>query len=272
MQQFWGMIRALQMIILSGMVNIKIPVHLHIFLQTCVVLANMDIMDGEGYYEDHLTFKETKSIGVKWEFFGIENSNFILNSGSYFVIIVGIWLYDFAFFAINKLCVAFRKLPLARRVGSFVYRDNYCSSSWESMLKLFLECYFDVVICTLINVTAFIRSTDIDDFKEFFIGVENVICSIITILHVFFIIVYPVFSFLLIRENQGKFDRMEGMIAILMEGVNPHSYHASMYLFYFLVRRLLTGIVLVIFVDFQYSQCMFLLVLSFANYCYLFTV
>ena len=65
---------------------------------------------------------------------------------------------------------------------------------------------------------------------------------------------------------------MEGMIAILMEGVNPHSYHASMYSFYFLVRRLLTGIVLVIFVDFQYSQCMFLLVLSFANYCYLFTV
>ena len=32
MQYLWGMIRALQLISLSGLVNVKIPIHLHIFL------------------------------------------------------------------------------------------------------------------------------------------------------------------------------------------------------------------------------------------------
>ena len=46
MQYLWGMIRALQMISLTGLVNVKIPIHLHIFLQVCVVFAGMDILDG----------------------------------------------------------------------------------------------------------------------------------------------------------------------------------------------------------------------------------
>ena len=159
------------MISLSGMVNVKIPIHLHIFLQVCVVFANMDIFNGEGFYENYLKFKETDPIGEKWAFFKYENSNFMLNSGSYFVIILGILVYNFVFFSINKLCVSFYKLNFARRVGVFVYSNSYSRSSVHSMIKLFLECYFDAVICTSINVTAFIR--DHENFGEFFEGRDN---------------------------------------------------------------------------------------------------
>ena len=45
---------------------------------------------------------------------------------------------------------------------------------------------------------------------------------------------------------------MDGMLEIIMEGVKPHSYHASMYSVYFLVRRFLTGVGLVVFADYPF--------------------
>ena len=39
MEQLWGMIRAIQMIMLSALVNIDIPVNLFIYLQICITFA-----------------------------------------------------------------------------------------------------------------------------------------------------------------------------------------------------------------------------------------
>jgi len=85
----------------------------------------MDIFNGEGYYEELLSFKETAAIGEKWAFFGIDNSNFILNSGSYFVIEGGLLIYILVLYLINELCVLFRKSLVARKIGMFVHIDGY---------------------------------------------------------------------------------------------------------------------------------------------------
>ena len=120
----------------------------------------------------------------------------------------------------------------------------------DGTLKLFLECYFDLVICTAMNITSFTRTKNFEEFKEFFDTMDDTFCSTLTILHAIFVVVFPLYSFYLIHSNQGKFEKKEGLLEVLMEGVNPHSYHSSMYTFYFLVRRFLTGIGLVIFIDF----------------------
>jgi hypothetical protein len=124
----------------------------------------MDIFNGEGTYEEHLLFKETSPIGVKWAFFGIENSNFILNSGSYFVIIGGMAFYAFVFWTLNKACAYLAKFSYTRKFGMFIYEENYYEGFIFGVKKLFLESYFDLVICTFINVIAFIRSKNLDDF------------------------------------------------------------------------------------------------------------
>lgn len=85
----------------------------------------MDVFNGEGHYEELLFFKETAAIGEKWAFFGIDNSNFILNSGSYFVLEAGLLIYILAHYLINKLCVLFSKAVAARKVGMFVHIDGY---------------------------------------------------------------------------------------------------------------------------------------------------
>ena len=39
MQELWGMIRAVQMMALSALVNIKIPINMFIYLQVCILFA-----------------------------------------------------------------------------------------------------------------------------------------------------------------------------------------------------------------------------------------
>lgn len=46
MQQLWGMIRALQMIVLSALIRTPLPSHCFIFFQGCMMFAQMDILDG----------------------------------------------------------------------------------------------------------------------------------------------------------------------------------------------------------------------------------
>lgn len=57
-----------------------------------------------------------------------------------------------------------------------------------------------------------------------------------------------------------------------MTGVNPKNFHASMYTFYFLCRRFLTGLLLVVCVEFPMFQCAILLIFATSNFIYLTSV
>ena len=212
----------------------------------------MDIFNGEGYFEEWFVFKETGAIGEKWAFFGMDNSNFIMNSGSYFVIIGGMAIYAVVFYFMNKVAVKFAKYRNARKFGMFIFEESYFESFVFGTKKLFLESYFDLVICSFINLTSFLRSKNLEDFREFFMTRDDLVCSTITFLHTCFILFFPVYAYHIITLNQGKFHRMEGMLEILMEGVGPRDYHSSMYTVYFLIRRLLTGFGLVVFVEYPF--------------------
>jgi len=49
----------------------------------------MDIFDGAGLYAIMFEFKSTSALNQNYELMDIENKNFLLNSGSYFIIMVG---------------------------------------------------------------------------------------------------------------------------------------------------------------------------------------
>ena len=85
----------------------------------------MDILNGEDMYEVFFEFKVTEPIGKKWEFFGIENSNFINNSGSYFVLILLTIVVSIVLMVINKISVKCANQYNARIVGMAVYYPSY---------------------------------------------------------------------------------------------------------------------------------------------------
>ena len=74
------------MIALSALVNVSYPINLFIFLQVCIMFANMDILQTEDAYGKYLKFKETDPMNDAFAFFGIGDKNFVNNSGSYFTI------------------------------------------------------------------------------------------------------------------------------------------------------------------------------------------
>lgn len=275
MQALWGLIRALQMISLSGLIRVNIPNHLFIFLSICIQFAQMDIFDGQTLYEVYLILKETGPVNENFAFFGIENSNFILNSGSYFIILAGLVLYYATFWGINAVCVYFSYNTYARKVGIFVYEEDYRKELKNSTLKLFLESYYDLVICAFINFTAFYLVPSAE-FGSFWSGRDNIVCSITTIVHAICIFVFPFYGHFLIKNfmKHTKTHHMdarkdEGNIKIFLEGVSIKDYHSSMYNIYFLGRRLLTGGILVILNEHPYFQCTSLMVFSAINIIYM---
>lgn len=58
-QQLYGMIRAVQMISLSALVNAVYPPHTQIFFNITIAFADLDVFNGEGYFEDYLDLQET---------------------------------------------------------------------------------------------------------------------------------------------------------------------------------------------------------------------
>jgi hypothetical protein len=212
----------------------------------------MDICNGEGFYEELFSFKETAAVGEKWAFFGMGDANFINNSGSYFVLQLGIMLYMLFFYLVNKACVLNAKSVVARKVGMFVHEDDYWDSFVDGSVKLFLESYFDLVICTAINISSFFRSKNLQDFKEFFGTSEDILCSTISITYMMFVVFFPYYSFKYIKHHENRLEKMEGFLNILLEGVNIEKYHGYMFIVYFLIRRLLTGIGLVIFAEWPF--------------------
>lgn len=97
-------------------------------------------------------------------------------------------------------------------------------------------------------------------------------CSTITVVYTCLMLFFPLYVYKLIiyhKENSGIYD---GVYEILMEGVNPHNFHASMYIVYFLGRRFASGALLVVFVEYPFFQCAILLIFSTINLIYIITV
>jgi len=67
MQQLWGMIRSMQLLILCAVVKVSLPAHTFMFFQGCMEFAKMDILSGEGFYNAYFHLKETDPLNSKFE-------------------------------------------------------------------------------------------------------------------------------------------------------------------------------------------------------------
>jgi len=83
----------------------------------------------------------------------------MLNSGSYFIILVGLILFKVISYIVNKIAVKFARYKLARNIGMWVYSPSLLNDLKNEMLKLFLESYFDLANCSLMNILAFFEKT-----------------------------------------------------------------------------------------------------------------
>ena len=149
------MIRAMQMVILAGLIDIPMPGHSVVFMQGCMKFAQMDIFDAADYYTSWFDFKKTESVNGNYDLFGIDTKNFIFNSGSYFVFMMGFVIVNAILFLLNKLAARFSNHKAFRKLGLKVYSSSYKTDTKYESSKMYLESYFDLTLCAFLGVYSF---------------------------------------------------------------------------------------------------------------------
>ena len=112
------------MISLSAVIEVRIPNHMFLFLQGCILFAQMDLLDGADLFEAIFDFKETEPLNENFAYYKIEDRNFIMNSGSYFVVQVILFASHFTMSFINIIAVKFARNKHARELGIWAYDDS----------------------------------------------------------------------------------------------------------------------------------------------------
>ena len=83
----------------------------------------------------------------------------MMNSGSFFIILAGIIILKMISYLINKIAVLFARCKLARLVGIRVFSPTILIDLKNEMFKIILESYFDLALCSLLNILAFFEKT-----------------------------------------------------------------------------------------------------------------
>ena len=128
------------------------------------------------------------------------------NSGSYFLIQIAIFVYMLMKIAVNLLVKKFYRKNFARRIGMQAYEDNYLYNFGRNSVKLFMESYFDLIFCAALNLWALVQCKDRLELESFFNTPLDAIASLLTILYMLLLVVYPIYGFVVVHTNQGKLE------------------------------------------------------------------
>lgn len=89
-QQLFGVIRTIKVIVMLGLIAINLPGRVLTFLKETIKMAMIDILDPWPYLEPYVAVRETDPYNQNFEYLGIGDKNFLLNSGSFFTVLVAI--------------------------------------------------------------------------------------------------------------------------------------------------------------------------------------
>lgn len=270
MRQLWGLIRTVQMVTFSTVVNVKLPINLFIFLRLYVYFAMMDVLQGRELYKSILHFKDASPFNGTFAFFGFYDSNMINHSGSYFLIQIAILCYIIFKISLNQLAKTLNKNYYARKLGIWAYEDSYTSVFGVASSKLFMESYFELFIFTIINVLAFEGAIKTGDFKQFYSTPLEVVSTSLVGAYLLLFLIYPLFGAVLICMNAEKirYGKIPVQLQPFLQGLKLDNLNCTMYNIFFLMRRATTAVVLVVLQNHPYFQCCFLVVLSLTNISY----
>jgi len=167
----------------------------------------MDILDGKTFYQEWFQFVPTEPLNDNYAMMDIEDKNFMYNSGSYFILIAIIVAFNIGQEILNKIATLMPKFKWCRRMGMLVYAENWKKDISDEVSKLFLESYFDIAMCALLALLAFTEKNEHGEYEffSFFGSGSDISCSLLSILHMFLIIYYPIKSYRLLINSFASF-------------------------------------------------------------------
>lgn len=117
MQTLYGMLRAIQSLTFTGLIEITMPSHVLLFQQGCIMFAQVDIFNGSELVQKIFTLRQTKAYTDNFGLMGIHSMNFFLNSGSFFIFAVLVVVHEALKAPLNRLLLCCPKNRLSRGLG-----------------------------------------------------------------------------------------------------------------------------------------------------------
>ena len=112
----------------------------------------MDIFDGSGIYRSLFVFNETLPPNENFPVLGFDNKTFLINTGSYFILLFGIFAFNLLFATLNFIAVLFSRWRLCRKMGMRYYSPDYKGESINEAIKLVLETHFEISMCSVLGM------------------------------------------------------------------------------------------------------------------------
>ena len=88
MQYLFGMVNALQMIVLAVYFDLLIPANIKAILVAINKTCNFDLFKTDDIFAEFFGFEDTESFSEKFEETGLDGSNFIIGIGPIFLFVV----------------------------------------------------------------------------------------------------------------------------------------------------------------------------------------
>jgi hypothetical protein len=104
-------------------------------------------------YDDWFNFKETSALNNNWELLMIDNKNFMINSGSFFIIVVYMVIYSLVKTVYNLIAKKYAHVYAFRRIGVLINSSD--NKLVPGITKLHLEMYLDMAIALFLMAFAF---------------------------------------------------------------------------------------------------------------------
>ena len=167
----------MQMVSFNSLIDINVPALTFLFFDLLIQFANMDILSFEDIYRE-MSWPETTPLNEKFDAYGMDTKLFLVNSASIVVLQV-LLLAKFIFYGV--------RIMLNRRAPRTHFQELK-----EDSQRLFLESYFDLCFCSVLNVIALFNAISNGSISEHFSDFGRIFNSVLTIVYSILIIYVPI--------------------------------------------------------------------------------
>jgi hypothetical protein len=140
----------------------------------------------------------------------------------------------------------------------------------QNYIKLFLESYFDICFCCVINMIAFVEALQTNTIGDHFATWYDAVNSASTLMYTVLLFYFPLHVYRVITDNfEGlELEVIKDQYGLYYEDYRTKTKAQALYNVFFLQRRLLTTLILVFVKHVPFFQVTLLLLFSTVNFIY----
>lgn len=231
-------------------------------------IAAIDNLDPWSFLADYVPAHETSPYSSNFEFFSIGDKNFLFNSGSFFTVLVLIAFTHITGIVLYSIAGLFPSIHLCRKVGMSTFNKERGKQIKYSLQKTFLEMYFDLFICLVLHVLGWVIEEG--GFTAFVQTKTDIAITVLVIVMAILGLVFPAWCYFKVLNNFARLSdpKTREELSVILESSRTKNLQQVLYTFYFVIRRFLCALILVLLIHYPYLQCIIMLVLSLLNLTY----